>query len=260
MKAFPRDVEVATMKERHIGIENELIVGTQYQEVPPNITEKLRQRGFLNSVGHDGGGREFRTNPISIKSLLKQVKGNKYLCEYYDTLKSITKVADSGGTHLHISILNSDHPNMEANATALGVAFFEQFQKIAGRKTSWARSFGERQQATTLAGVKERVNSHKSTRGRTYYLKGSMLGPTNHQTLEFRGPKGSNNKVEILAWAEFLDNVVKYANRDSVEGVKFGQLLEGNYISSYARGLKLLRRLSKKDLERTFNGSTLLAK
>jgi hypothetical protein len=207
--------------------------------------------GLLQSIGYDGGGREFRTNPISVRSL-NQIRGHKYLTEYYGVLKKNTEVLDSGGTHIHISILNTDHENLESNAYAMAIAFYNQFQKIAGRKTHWAWRGDQR----TLEQVKEWLDEHK--RGdRTYSLKGTMLGPTYHQTFEFRGPKGSNDCQEILAWVEFLSNITKICNRKSVEGVAFRELLKGDRISAYANSLKGWRKLGKKELEQTFRGAKL---
>lgn len=253
MKAFPKDVTVRTMTTRHIGVESELgIKGRDRYEDISYITEECSKHGLLHSVGFDGGGREFRTNPISIKSL-NQVRGFKYITEYYGMLKDNTTVLTTGGTHIHISILKDDHKNMESNATAMAIAFYKQFQKIAGRQSNWAY----RRRETTLKRVKELLAYERMDNIRVYNLKGSMLNPTYHQTLEFRGGKGSNNCEEILAWIEFLNNVIKACNRKSVEGVPFKQLLKGKRIEAYLNSLKGWRKLSKRELEQKFNGAAL---
>jgi hypothetical protein len=254
MKAFPRDVTVQTMKVRHIGVENELGVRCEME----TIQAELNKRGLLQSVGHDGGGREFRTNPISVKSL-NQVRGFKYVTEYYGMLAKNTTVLESGGTHIHISILNDDHENMEANATAMAITFYKQFQKIAGRQSMWARRLTDRIYDTPL-NTTEQVRQYLAGRkleDRVYSMKGSMLNPTRHQTLEFRGGKGSNDCTEILAWIEFLNNVVNACNRESVDGVQFKQLLKGKRISAYIKSLEGWRKLTKKELEQKFNGEAL---
>lgn len=258
MKAFPEDVEVQTMKIRHIGVENELGINNS---TAAKIQTELSKRGLLQSIGYDGGGREFRTNPISVRTL-KQVRGFRYVTEYYGELKKNTTVLGSGGTHIHISILNSDHENMESNATALAIAFYEQFQKIAGRQSNWARRLDEKDSHHSLRTVEE-IRSYlakKRTTGRVYSMKGSILNPTRHQTLEFRGPKGSHDSDEMLAWIEFLDNVVKVSNRESIEGVKFKRLLRGKRISTYIETLEDWRKLTTKDLEQKFNGANLTKK
>lgn len=250
MKAFPRDIEVQTLSDRHIGVESELgINGGNIERLPSGLEDKLQEKGLLQDIGFDGGGREFRTNPISCKSVLKQVRGRKYLEAYYIELSHHTTVLDSGGTHIHISILDSDHVNMEANAVALATAFYEQFQKISGRNTHWARSFG----LETIDEVKNYLNARRIGDSRVYGIKGSMLGPTRHKTLEFRGPKGSNNIGEILAWIDFVNRVVEVANRESVDGVKFGDLIKGSYITEYVENLPRNRRLSERDLNRKLN-------
>lgn len=251
MKAFPRDIEVLTMTARHIGVESELGVGVGNRTVSPALEMALSKRGLLHSIGHDGGGREFRTTPIAIR-VLNQVRGCRYLSEYYEELGKHTKVLNSGGTHIHISILTTDHENMETNATAMAIAFYTQFQKIAGRKSGWAYRLQDR----TLT----EVGSHLARNcyaNRRYGMKGSILGPTVHQTLEFRGPKGSNSSKEVLAWVEFLDNIVRTCNRKSIEGVQFKDLLKGERISEYISTFSAWRKLSKPDLERMFKGAAL---
>jgi len=256
MKAFPKDIDVANLKERHIGVESELWVKTDsYQEVG-HFEHRLKENWLLQSVGFDGGGREFRTNPIRIKSLLKQVTGRKYLTLYYAHLKNHTEVTESGGTHIHISILDGDHKNMESNAFALSTVFYEQFQKIAGRKTNWARKDGAG--LKTIDDCKKYCDDREREAGsRVYYMKGSMLGPTSHKTLEFRGPKGSNDVNEILAWVDFLNNVVKAANHKSIDGVKFGDLVKTDVIAAYIKDLPRGRRLTKRDLNKTVNAGKL---
>lgn len=255
VKAYPRDVEVATMKVRHIGIESELLVGER-NVLPRGVSAALKKRGILRDAGWDCGAREFRTNPISIRSLY-QVRGQKYLGEYYDTLKNVTRVRDGNGTHIHISILNTDHPNMEANATAIATAFHEQFQKVAGRQTHWAN----RLPCTSVEEAQRciRRNRLRNQPGRVYGRMTTMLGPTRYQTLEFRGPKGSNNKAEVLAWIEFLENIVKAANRENVKDIQFSSLLKGERIGAYAKSLRGWRVLTKEDLCKTFNGANLRA-
>lgn len=249
MKAFPKDVTVQTMTTRHIGVENELGVHGDMSI----ISTEISKRGLLQSVGFDGGGREFRTNPISVRSL-NQVRGCKYLTEYYGVLKKNTTVLDSGGTHIHISILPTDHKNMESNATAMAIAFYSQFQKIAGRKSNWA-CLGR---GSTLEEVRNELASRKRVE-RVYGMKGSMLNPTMHQTLEFRGGRGSNDCQEVLAWIEFLDNVTKICNHKSIEGVQFKQLLRGERISAYVKSLDDWRKLTDADLNMKFNGAKLRA-
>lgn len=262
MKAFPRNITVKTMKVRHIGIENELGVidswgSFGYGEISIVVRAILDKDGLLSSIGSDGGGREFRTSPISIKSL-HQKRGYECLKRYYETLKPITRVLASGGTHLHISILEGDHPNMESNATAIAVAFFNQFSKIAGRNTHWAYKFGQRVlcDASSVTGIRDFLNQHR-TSGRTYRWKGSMLAPTRHQTLEFRGPKGSNDPDEIFAWAEFLENVVNIANQDRINGVQFKDLLVGDRIGAYLTKLKGWRKLTAEQLNQKLNEKKL---
>jgi len=280
VKAFPRDIEVQTLNERHIGVESELKVTTggmannsdecdcdscaeerPTQELPDEEMKKLQSKGLLQSVGWDGGGREFRTNPISIKSLLKQKRGQQYITMYYNVLMENTEVVETGGTHIHISILDKDHANMESNAYAMARVFYAQFQKIAGRQTHWARVPSGNW--TTTEQCKQFCDSSKYSQregweySRTYGLKGAILAPTRHKTLEFRGPKGSNNAEEVLAWIDFLNNVVNAANRKSIDGVVFGDLLKTERIAKYVKGLKGWRKLSKSDLKKTINANKL---
>jgi hypothetical protein len=253
MKAFPRDITVKTMKERHIGIENELGMLTSSSRrdgLPSDFVEAISKRGLLDPyIGFDGGGREFRTVPISVKSVLKQKRGRTYLTEYYEFLKPATEVLRTGGTHIHISILDKDHKNLEANALALATGFFPQFQKVAGRQTSWA----QKPYLFDIKAIQAELDRRRSSNTRLYYRSGWILTPTMHQTLEFRGPKGSNDAAEILAWVEFINNVVKVSNRKSVNGIQFKDLLTGERISEYVKSIGL----TKYDLNKKLNVNAL---
>jgi hypothetical protein len=249
LKAFPKDVTPQTMTTRHVGVENELRLICNEDTIRTEISKS----GLLDSIGHDGGGREFRTTPISTRSL-KQVRGFRHLSEYYDGINRHTEVLQTGGTHIHISILETDHPNMESNATAMAIAFHSQFQKISGRQSNWA----SRLQKQTIQQVRQMILERSVLGHRVYRMKGYMLNPTLHQTLEFRGPKGSNNKEEILAWIEFIENVVKVANRESIEGITFKRLLRTKRIAAYVDALPKTRKLTNAELNQKFNGAALI--
>lgn len=258
LAAFPRRADCGLL--RHIGLENELAVDCRHDDhwndsnaLPSKLVPAITKRGLFQSVGWDGGGREFRTNPISLKALY-QVRGERYLKEYYEELRQTTRTVESGGTHIHISVLDKDNVNLEANAMALSIAFFSQFQKIAGRQTAWAR----RPEAHSMTAIRTWLtnnwsNRHAPAARPLYYRSGFMLTPTQHQTLEFRGPQGSNDAHEVLAWVEFLQNVVKAANRNSVNGSRFGDLLKGKRIEAYVEGLEGWRTLTEADLNATVN-------
>lgn len=242
MKAYPRASDCK--KVRHIGIETEIDI--------TSTTEKRSSLDQTNLVRLEYPGMvEFRTIPISVNSF-HNVRGSKRIREHFDIIKSATKIAKWGGTHLHISILDKDNPNMEANALALTIAFYRQFQKISGRASTWARKPG----ANTIGAAKALVGDMRDeyTRRRIYNRQFFMITPSGYQTLEFRGPKGSNDADEILAWAEFLENTVKVANQDSVNGVMFKDLLVGDRISAYCKKLKL----TAKELNKTLNEAKLV--
>lgn len=256
MRAYPKAIDVQTLTERHVGVESELgIRGRKREDLPPELEPTLEATRLLQSIGYDGGGREFRTTPISVKSLLEQARGRKRFEDYYQELSRCTEVLSSGGTHVHISLLGSDHVNIEANAMALATGFFEQFQKVAGRQSPWANKLN----ATSWDEINKWLRKHRAS-PHLYRAKGSMFAPTGHKTLEFRGPKGSNSFTEVLAWIDFVNCVAEVANRKSVDGVQFRDLLGGSYIAEYVASLPADRVLSKLDLDKTLNVTNLQPK
>lgn len=245
MRAFPRDSDCK--KVRHIGIETEIdVIGTC-----PKASD-LDEEGLQRYRA--GQGVEFRTIPISVRSL-HGVRGTKRVQEHFDLIKSFTRVAQWGGTHLHISILDKDHPNLEANVISLTAAFFKEFQKVAGRRTEWAK----RPEVKSLNDAKALVAimnifGHRERRYSRRYL---MITPSRYQTLEFRGPVGSNDSEEILAWADFLEKVIEVSNCDSVHGVQFKDLLVGDRISKYVSELIGWRVFTNRELNKKLNESKL---
>ena len=109
----------------------------------------------------------------------------------------------------------------------------------------------------TMDDIKQKLE-HSREHGRTYDRGYYMITPTAHQTMEMRGAVGSNDSEEVLAWAEFLKNVITRANRKSVKGTKFSDLLKGDRISKYVSGLEEWRKITKEELDKVINLEDLL--
>ena len=202
-------------QQRAIGVENELHTRLSHNSAKHERPSDSLFRMIAGKIGrenhYDSGAIEFTTHPIRI-SYAKSKTGYKEVSQYFERLKSITEVSRTNGTHIHISILREDHPLLEVRVLVIATAFYRQLQKIAGRETHWAQRANLRE--VSIDGAVEwlgtdRFNRNVSYRGRS----GTILGPSRYQTLEFRGPKGTNDYEEILAWTELLENIVRVSNR-----------------------------------------------
>ena len=242
---------------RAVGFENELKVNGMEPTIYWRRRTKIKQlekliarRDIFREMHTDGGGIEFTTKPIKA-SALYQKRTMKYIEEYYENLKKATTPISTGGTHIHISVLKTDHENMILNAVIIAQEFFTQLQKISGRQVHWASKPPEED---SKEGTKRRLSSMSFTvNGQKMYNRAYwMITPTNKGTLEFRGPMGSNNVDEILAWQELFANIVKEANRESVKGLQFAQLIRGERISKYIDNIQnsgaQWRKLSAEEL------------
>lgn len=242
---------------RAVGFENELQVNGLVFSMSWRKKTKIKQlekliarRDIFREMHTDGGGIEFTTKPIKA-SALYQKRTMKYIEEYYENLKKATTPISTGGTHIHISVLKTDHENIILNAVIIAQEFFTQLQKISGRQVHWASKPPEEH---SMEGTKRRLSRMSFTaNGQKVYNRAYwMITPTNKGTLEFRGPMGSNNMDEILAWQELFANIVKEANRESVKGLQFAQLLQGERISKYINEIQsgniTWRKLSAEEL------------
>lgn len=222
-------VDYSKTRKRYFGLEQELGVkrdntNTWHEKEYVYSIAKKKKLDMYN-VSVDCGCIEYTSNPMVLSSI---VKGKK-IPELERFLGDMELTPDSkGGTHLHISLKEKDNKWITNNALYLAAQFYEEFQAICGRKSPrWAQkpmSIGYDAQKK----VKERIFDPKQKYNRYYWI----LTPTMYKTIEFRGPKGTRSINDIRAWAEFLDRIVRVSNQDSIEGVKFKDLIKGKHIEA----------------------------
>ena len=258
---YPQNMNLK--KTRAIGIETEILVNStqssltpvKSQQVPAKMKQQLKNTLFREYHG-DSGAVEFTTMPVKLDSL-KKPAGKKKLQEYFQILQSYTTVSDNNGTHIHMSILNDDHEELEANVLCIVKAFQGQMHKLLGRNAHWAQAPG----ISNKAGAKRylgNIGSRPPLGTRTTYQRQYLLiTPTRKQTLEMRGPRGSNNYHEVMAWTEFLENVINAANKESVQGLEFKSLLEGPNLKAYVKTLYGARAISRAQMNFKLNEENL---
>ena len=257
-QVYPKRLKLG--KQRAVGIENELFMrGGRNQYITQRQKQSINKKILLYTK-MDCGAIEFVTKPILLSSL-KWGNGRNQLDNYYKTIQKIAKVSSRNGSHIHISLLDTDRKDIVARVLFLQSIFYEQLQKVAGREATWAQS--PRTMNMKIACEREEMmcigrapvyNKKGVTRAgmrpkytRSYY----MITPTNKNTLEFRGPKGTVKTEEMLAWIELLHNIVKEANRPELFSLSFKDLLKGKNISQYVASLPKYRQLTEEQLNQT---------
>ena len=266
-KVYPKRLKLG--KQRAVGIENELFMRGGRNQY---ITERQKQSINKKILAHtktDCGAIEFVTKPILLSSL-KWGNGKNQLDNYYKTIQKIAKVSKHNGSHIHISLLDTDRKDIVARVLFIQSIFYKQLQKVAGREASWAQS----PRTTDMELAREREEYMCMDRAPIYDKKGVtragkrpkytrsyyMITPTNKNTLEFRGPKGTVKTEEMLAWIELLHNIVKEANRPELFSLSFKDLLKGKNISQYVASLPKYRQLTEEQLNQTLTeGATACA-
>lgn len=266
-QVYPKRLKLG--KQRAVGIENELFMrGGRNQYITQGQKQSINKK-ILAHTKTDCGAIEFVTKPILLSSL-KWGNGKNQLDNYYKTIQKIAKVSRLNGSHIHISLLDTDRKDIVARVLFLQSIFYEQLQKVAGRKTTWAKSPGamnmeiarDREENMCLGRMSAcGKGGVRRGRGTPSYLRGYyMITPTNKNTLEFRGPKGTVKTEEMLAWIELLHNIVKEANRPELSSLSFKDLLKGKNISRYVAGLPKYRQLTEEQLNQTLTeGATACA-
>ena len=251
-------------KTRAIGIETEILIANTSNSLTPVVTaavpakmkQQLKDTLFREYHG-DSGAIEFTTMPIKLESL-KQGPGKKKLQNYFQVLQNFTRVSDNNGTHIHMSILDNDHTELESNVMCIIQAFSTQIHRLLGREASWARAPGvanktEAKRVLSNTAMRPRKDQLRTLYRRQYFL----ITPTTKQTLEMRGPRGSNNYHEVMAWTEFLENVINAANKESVQGLEFKSLLEGPNLKAYVKTLYGARAISRAQMNFKLNEENL---
>lgn len=222
-------VDYSKTRKRYFGLEQELGIKGNNSNTwgeRENVYNKAKARKLdMYNVSVDCGCIEYVSNPVPLSSIVK----GKRIPELQRFLGDMGLKPDSkGGTHLHISLKERDNKWTTNNALYLAAQFYEEFQAICGRKSNrWAQkpmSIGYQ--------AKEKVNENIFNPAQAYSRYYWILTPTMHKTIEFRGPKGTRSINDIRAWAEFLDQIVRVSNQDSIEGVKFKDLIKGKHIEA----------------------------
>lgn len=263
LKTFPQGISLR--KSRAIGIENEM--GLVLENVKENLlrgniylkTEEVPKEEWIREIhgGNHGAGHkihEFKTIPLSLDKDIR--KRNRLLKKYYEEMSKFTEVTNGAGTHIHISIIEKDNPDIVPRVLLIASTFFTEIQKIAGRTTHWAKNPQCKNIAMARSVAQNMRYSHQEGApmyARRYY----NITPTSRGTLEFRAPKGSTNYSEIQAWIQFLRNIIDAANRESIEGLRFEELLKGRALEAYVKKFKRPRNLTRNNLNKTITGDQL---
>ena len=250
-KVFPASLNLK--KQRAVAIENELYSKDRRKWQPPSKNEYKKAAGSIGREYHsDCGAIEYTTKPLRL-SYIRSKRGQRQLLSYYEGLSGIAKVSNHNGTHVHISLMDHDHPDIEARAIVIATQFYTQLQKIAGRNSlQWARSPGKETVESAkkcLRGMKFRkTNEYETPSRQSYGRQYWILTPTSRQTLEFRGPKGTVDPMEILAWTDLLENIVRVCNRKRLRTLHIREILKGKYLEPYVEKLVQEETLTQEDL------------
>lgn len=248
---FPKNLKLN--QQRAVGVENELFTKNQRRKYRFQMLSNSDFRKLAGQVGKeqhpDCGAIEFTTRPMRL-SYLKSKTGKEQLEQYYQRLQNETRISRTNGSHVHISILETDNDLLVERVLVIATQFYPQIQKIAGRQSiNWAASPNLQNMEAAKDNTSRRKCNKNGTKTGPYIRSFHIITPTAHKTLEFRGPKGSNDPMEIMAWIEFMENIVRVANRKKLKTLKFSELLKGQYISQYASKLRDWRYIAKRDKE-----------
>ena len=265
--------EVSKIKKgskRYFGVEQELMLKDRAHtwEAIDRIKEVLDMTA-IDNVTTDCGCYETIHKPLS----LKEVQNGKYLKKNVKALQPITKINKRGGTHVHISRLDSDPEWMTKNLIIIQHAFYKELQILSKRKSEqWAkdpitmtlsRAKAVEDKARDIE-YKVRYN-REATRTEemaSYARNYWMITPNAKETYEYRGGRGTKDIRDIRAWAEMLRNIVELSKQKSLSGVTFGQIVKGPNIERMVndmiskgklnkdiRKLKIVKKYKNKNVE-----------
>lgn len=250
-EVFPASLNLK--KQRAVGIENELYSKGRRQWEPPSRSAYKKAAGSIGREHHsDSGAIEYTTKPLRL-SYIRSKRGQRQLLSYYEGLSGIAKVSNRNGTHVHISLMDHDHPDIEARAIVIATQFYSQLQKIAGRNSPrWARSPHKSTVESAKDFLKEmkypKAEQYETPSRQAYGRQFWIITPTRRQTLEFRGPKGTVDPMEILAWTDLLENIVRVCNRKRLRTLHIREILKGKYLEPYVEKLVQEETLTQEDL------------
>lgn len=217
--------------QRKIGLEQELgTEGCAGGELP-RVKETIEKNPDMKIMDAkvDCGCIELISSPLSLTKF-KNPEFLKARAKLYKDSK--LNVHKNGGTHLHISIKENDSPNLAKNMIYVTGQFYGWIQKICKRESQrWAPN-----QATGWE-FAYKPFCHVIMPNIVSYRDYGMITRSRISTMEFRGPKGTKSINDIMAWAEFLENLTEQCKDDNLEKISFADLVKGRHIEALVNKL-----------------------
>ena len=206
----------------------------RYSESKNEIEQAVVDCPGIVNWGHDGGDKEFVTNPMS--ETIIRAGGNDELKSVFTFLTKYFESDKRSGTHLNVSKLKSDSRRTYRNLWWFEVFFFEQATKIFGRNSHWAQP---PQNLSAPQGAHSKrfyeILGEKQSRGFSKANAKSVFIVDKGNRFEFRGAKATVELKEALAWAEFCLNIVNAAAKNETNRTPFAGYLKGEHIEDYAK-------------------------
>lgn len=179
-----------------------------------------------SSIGRNGF--EMITQPMTFKFIQENFERIKTMFESLSEAGQISHETSSCGFHIHVSKAAFDGERAINRAVAIVHGLKLEMEKFGRRRN------GSYYRFTNLPKDFSKNDFNRiETDGHYCAVNTSGRSHDNqNNTVEFRFPRGTLNPVTFMATIEFIRNIVKMANDRSVI-VKFGDLLDGEYIPEY---------------------------
>ena len=178
------------------------------------------------SIGHTGF--EMISQPMTFNYIRENYEGIKAMFESLSAAGQVSHETSVCGFHIHVSKDAFDGIRAINRAVAICHGLKREMEKFGRRNNGeYYRFYNLKQHFSREEFNQIDVTGH-------YCAVNTSGRSSDHRdnTVEFRFPRGTLNPVTFMATIEFIRNIVAMANDRRVK-VKFGDLLDGEYIPEY---------------------------
>lgn len=196
--------------QRYIGIEIEggLKPGTKIKnleqiiEAPIGLEGRVKEQKIMRYAGYDGTGIEYSILPTQVEIWLTDNQTLDKIEYRFNKIAKQLKPERGNGVHIHYSLRPEDPKDLPMRALWFNRHAQSILEKVSGRSTHWADAPTFLEQ--NYDKFKERKNLWQNSKAVQLTYKSDF------KTLEWRGPKSTDNFQQIKAWVRFYCDLMEY--------------------------------------------------
>ena len=236
--------------QRYIGVEIEMGLKSRTTrsqikklvEAPVGLEGRIKEQEIMRYAGEDGTGIEYSILPTQLEIWLENNPTLAEIKKRFDEASSLLKAEPGNGVHIHYSIKPEDPEDLPLRALWFSAHASSILEKIAGRSSHWAQPLIIREPT---------YDKFKKNRNQDYSYNSKSLQFTYKpgiRTLEWRGPKSTNDFNQIVDWVKFYHNLIELLSKPTWQDIPICAIVPRSIESALRREERSLNNIEKRTI------------